>query len=131
MPKKAKPYHEFVLDVVGLQYRLTKDGRDLLKRILDAKGLLHCYLQHEPTNPVDPNAVMVWADDSEGRLNDVHLGYVRKESAYYLAQVLNRGVTIDCNLIAVDPLAGEGELEVKIWRDEKVSISRKNLPHKA
>lgn len=115
--KKAKPkvYNE-TLSVVGIQYRITPEGRDLIEDIIDQEGKLTCSLELEPENEVDPDAIkVVGLDSKKKRFTGTHLGYIRRPVNRYLAELLEKGARVESAILNfIEPESGEGEIEVRL-----------------
>lgn len=85
-------------DIVGESFRkknlqaLIKKGRSLIRREGDWLLLgARFWLFPEPTNPHDPNAVMVLAGAREfDRARSVHVGYISRGDAKRMSHRLNR-----------------------------------------
>jgi len=65
-------------------------------------------LVREPDNPRDPGAVAIFRQDDR-------IGYVPRERNPEIADRLDRGVSLDCRITAVDPEEGAYEaIEVMV-----------------
>lgn len=105
----------YTLDVVGLKFRWTRDGRRVLANMIESKGRISgIRLVREPDNKFDPNAIMVCLPERiiEGK----QLGYVRATAAELLAPRLDNGtlVVLSAKLMELDARQdwNEGELEI-------------------
>jgi HIRAN domain-containing protein len=77
------------LEVVGLRFRWTKDGRRVLKDMTDKSPITGITLVREPRNQFDSNAIMVMLPQRvmAGR----QLGYLHRQTAELLADQLDEG----------------------------------------
>ena len=103
---------ELEMMVVGIKYRVSVSTRNALA--LDVKReKRRVYLEREPDNPVDENAVKVFMDEKP--YTGLHLGYVKKDIAALLAPVLDAGVpVITAYLLDMDVKDGSGEIVVTL-----------------
>lgn len=95
---------EIELGVVGLRFRVKKDARAALARIVDktASGLTGIRLEREPDNPADENAVMVLLPEKV--MEGAQLGYLHRQSAELLAPSLDMGEVefVSAKLLSLD-----------------------------
>jgi HIRAN domain len=121
---------ELEMPVVGLKYRVSISTRNALA--LDVKrGGLRVYLEREPENTHDENAVKVMMDGEP--YNGLHIGYVKKDIAAVLAPVLDSGIpVITAKLLAVDMQDGTGEIVVTLKTpvQAKKKVIKKKSPKK-
>jgi hypothetical protein len=86
--KKSKVKRKMNFSVVGIQYRVTKPTRRMIRDHLPFK----VELEREPTNNHDPNALkVVIAKHFDNPYARMHLGYVRKQRAGMLSPALDAG----------------------------------------
>jgi hypothetical protein len=110
------------LDVVGLGFRMTRDGRQALKGIVDKHAVTGMRVSREPDNPKDPNAVKV---SLPARLmGGAKIGYLRRDTAELLADDLDAGrVRVkSAKLVEVTPEPNQGaSARLKITLEKKTS----------
>jgi len=100
------------ISVVGLQFRLKRDMRNIL-----AGKKFNVRLQREPDNRFDGNAIQVLMSDKKyGLLEGQHIGYVRRGTAETIAPRMDEGsVTVLSAVMSdVDPESGDAALSVKL-----------------
>lgn len=86
IPQPKKKKHKMNFSVVGIQYRVTKPTRRMMKEHLPFK----VELLRERENNHDPNAIkVVIAKHFDIPYKGMHLGYVRKQRAGMLAPALD------------------------------------------
>jgi HIRAN domain len=86
MPKKKHRPKTLTLDVVGLQYRLTKS----MIRVMAANRPLEITIMREPDNVHDENAIAVHLVDAKMKaVQGLKIGYLRKEVAAEIAPLLD------------------------------------------
>jgi hypothetical protein len=85
-PRKSQPVRKEHFTIVGIQYRLTKATRSRLSREVP----FAVYFKREPKNQYDPNAIAVFVAGGNF-LENMHIGYLRKELAAVLAPKLDNG----------------------------------------
>ena len=120
---------EIELTVVGLQFRWTKSGREVLARSCP----FPVDLEREPDNKHDENAVkvVIAADYKLKKLRGKHLGYLRRQAAEQMAPRLDRGTleVVKLWVTDIDPAMGEATMACR-FRDipaplKKVSTKAK------
>lgn len=82
---------DFRFEIVGLSH----EGRDEAVRRMVVPGLI-VFLEREPTNPYDPNAIKVVLGDG------VCIGYVDRNLATAFAAALDSGERWECVVDSVD-----------------------------
>lgn len=89
---KMPPIFSHELAVVGLGFRLKRDVRQSLARLLDASktGGIDVKLVREQENKYDVNAIKVLHNGS-GILKGKHLGYIRADTAEMIAPLMDDG----------------------------------------
>lgn len=109
---KKKSARKLELSVVGINHRVTHATLVELDRVLPLK----CYLQRDPENQADPNAIQVRIHpDNDYRAPNWHIGFLRRQVAAELAPAMDeKGVEIlSCELVSLDmETQREGELVV-------------------
>ena len=111
------------LDVVGLGFRVKKDAREALARIIDKEGSIQgIQFEREPDNKHDDMAIKVLLPE---RMQDgLHIGYMRASAAARLAPLLDAGSIefVQAALTSLDAEDGfkEGSMLVEI-RDNRTS----------
>jgi hypothetical protein len=81
------------LDVVGVQFRTSKESREILRRLVERGGVT-VTLDREPDNPHDEYAIRVLierAKGDRGRFGNRRIGYIRATTAAKLAPRLDSG----------------------------------------
>lgn len=111
------------LDVVGLKFRWTRDGRQAISRMIDKKGsITGITLEREPDNKWDDNAIKVMLPSRV--IDGKQLGYLRAPAAELLAPKLDDGslIVVSAKLTSLDADEdwNEGTLEV-IFGDVKTA----------
>jgi hypothetical protein len=87
-PRAKSKEKEILLDVVGLQYRVTKP----IARVLASYLPFAAYVEREPRNLHDPNAIKV-SIDPLGKIPHagMQLGYLRRDVAEVWAEEIDAG----------------------------------------
>lgn len=122
MPRKTTPKlgrsWSVELTVVGMQFRWTKDGREMLR----CSCPFYVVLEREPDNPADENAIKVniASDHKLKKIRGMQLGYLRANIAALIAPKLDAGTTrlVSMWVTDIDPLTGEATAEAR-FRDLK------------
>lgn len=106
------------LDVIGLGFRMKKQNREELARILKNADITGVRLTREPDNQYDPNAIAVYLP--ERTMGGAQLGYLRRSTAELLAPKIDNGTLVVVRAKLLDLRAGddfkEGGMEV-VFRD--------------
>ena len=110
--KKKPPKNIVKTRMVGLQYRLSKQARQMLATHAPFK----VKLEREPHNTKDENAIAVWTLSIPQAFHDMQLGYVKKEVAAVLSPVLDaEDVTItEATITLLHAIEGEGDLTIRL-----------------
>lgn len=116
------------LDVVGMQFRWTKDGRETLSRSVP----FFVEFERQPDNPKDENAIKVniSSDFKLTKLRGMHLGYVRAPSAALLAPRLDNG-TLEPVKLWVTEVNGEAGMATLEARFQDVIPSKRKSGRKS
>lgn len=78
-----------IINVAGVIFR-PRDVKDLIRSDVDIGTMLT--LEREPDNKHDPNAIKLL-------FNDVHIGYVPRDVAEDVAELLDEGAEATCEVI--------------------------------
>lgn len=100
------------IGVVGLLHRTTGPTRKLLETLLE-KHPIEMKLEREPRNRFDNNAIKVII--GEGKMKNLHIGYVPKEIAKVLAPAMDSGKAKDTRgiMTEIDIHEGTGVMLLK------------------
>jgi HIRAN domain len=100
---------------VGMAHRLTMSTRRMLRDHVD-EAPVTCTLVRESDNFMDKNAIMVMVADQESPYHGMHIGYLMKEVAAWLAPQLDEEeiIPVKTLLLKVHPDNGTGDLNVKV-----------------
>jgi hypothetical protein len=110
--KKKTRARQLELSVVGIEHRITHDTMRKMVRQLPIK----CYLQREPDNMHDVNAVKVVVHpDNDFRAPNWHIGYLRRAVAEKFAPRMDAHniEVLDCDLI---------EIDTETWREGTLKL---------
>lgn len=120
--KKTTKVVVATLDLVGMNYRVTKQTRIYMRKWLDDNGPILSKLLPEPSNTHDPNAVKVVID--EGPYKGQFIGYIsRKHTPVYGPRLLSGEIKVEsAHITELWPDDGEGELLVKVRAPRKKSL---------
>jgi hypothetical protein len=112
MAVKKKSHNVIKTRMKGLQYRISKQARQLLA----THAPFHVRLEREPMNSHDPNAIAVWTMDKPESFHDMQLGYVAKDVAAVLAVALDsEDVRVtQATVTFLHAVEGEGELTIRL-----------------
>lgn len=122
MTEKKRKARVLELSVVGLGHRITRTTmQDMAKQLP-----LKCYLDREPDNMHDSNAVKVVVHpDNEYHAPNWHIGYLRKVVAAEFAPRMDAGTleVLDCDLTGIDlETFREGDLRLVISTETPIEI---------
>jgi hypothetical protein len=114
MAAKKKASNVIKTRMVGLQYRLTKQARDMLA----THTPFEVRLEREPLNSKDENAIMVWTTDEPAAFHKMQLGYVKRETASVLAPALDAGAVkiAKATITFLHAVEGEGEMTIRLGK---------------
>ena len=116
--KKVPERNKLDLDVVGMQYRITRSTIHQLQ--------IYCpipvVLEREPENFHDENAIKVSiAKDADVPFHGIQLGYVRRQTAEVLSLAWDAGKLElhEAWLTKLDAETGEGRMWVRLTGSKK------------
>lgn len=109
-PDKQVKVKEITLEVVGLEYRLTKPTL----RKLAAYRPLPAVVEREPDNVHDEDALKVSVHDDAKEFGGMQIGYLRRQvSAEWSPQIdAGRVVIVSAEIVAVYPELNTAEVKI-------------------
>lgn len=114
-PKKKPRITKMKFPVMGIEYRLSPSSWRLIASAAE-ENPLQAFLEREPSNSQDPNAIRIVLDEEPW--TGLHIGYVPREYAAGLAGKLDkRMVYIDsARLVNADPENPQAKLELRLGK---------------
>ena len=117
MTKKIPARNKLDLDVVGMQYRITRSTAHKLQM----KCPIPVVLEREPENFDDENAIKVIIAKDADVFPGMQLGYVRRRTAEVLSLAWDAGKLQihEAQLTKIDAEKGEGRMWVRLTGSKK------------
>ena len=98
--------------IAGVQFRPKVDIKEALDRLKDGDKL---YLEPEPSNKFDPNAIKIESLGDHETTDDIFLGYVPKKFSSEISGLLEIDVALECILTTLSKTG-------KPWEMFKVTV---------